>query len=176
MKTRKVTIHTGEKFDVPQGIQRIDSQSTHGWQVRYHGTKFFADGLAGSAAKALHSATRELLRRIATLPAPVSLKRTPSPRKSSDLPPGISGPVITTSATGAQSAVLSVFLPRFGQEPKVTSIHIGTPNTYTRTRYRQAVAAAVEMRAEALAVYEADATRARRREATALRKALRAAG
>jgi len=172
MKTRKVTIYTGQTFTVPQGIQRIDSHSTHGWQVRYQGTKFFSDGEAG-ADKALRNATRELLTRIATLPAPVVLKRTPSPSKRSNLPPGISGPVVSTSATGAQSAALSVYLPRFGQEPKVTSIHIGTPNTYTRTRYRQAVAAAVALREEALAAYEAAATAARRKEATALRKRLR---
>ena len=38
MKTRDVAIFSGHRFAVPQGIQRIDTKSTHGWQVRYHGT------------------------------------------------------------------------------------------------------------------------------------------
>ena len=47
MKTKEVTITTGEKFTVPQGTQRLDSRSTRGWQVRYQGTKYFPDGSAG---------------------------------------------------------------------------------------------------------------------------------
>ena len=43
MKQRNVTIFSGKAFTVPQGIQRIDTASTHGWQVRYQGTKFFSD-------------------------------------------------------------------------------------------------------------------------------------
>ncbi|MFY9513363.1 MAG: hypothetical protein WAQ05_20555, partial [Rubrivivax sp.] len=73
MKTREITLASGEHFSVPQGVQRLDSKSTHGWQVRYQGTKYFPDGSAGPQ-KALEAATRELLRRIATLPAPVALR------------------------------------------------------------------------------------------------------
>ncbi len=43
MKLRDVAIFNGQKFVVPQGIQRIDTKSTHGWQVRYQGTKMFSD-------------------------------------------------------------------------------------------------------------------------------------
>ena len=89
MKTRQVTITSGESFTVPQGIQRLDSKTTRGWQVRYQGTKYFPDGTTGPQ-KALEAATKELLRRIATLPAPVSLRRTASPSKTSNLPVGIS--------------------------------------------------------------------------------------
>ena len=54
MKTRKVTIYSGKTFTVPQGIQRIDTTSTHGWQVRYAGTKLFSDhSNDGSGAKAI---------------------------------------------------------------------------------------------------------------------------
>ncbi|HNK19898.1 MAG TPA: hypothetical protein PLG92_16140, partial [Piscinibacter sp.] len=63
MKTRNVVIHTGERFEVPQGIQRIDHRSTHGWQLRYGGTKLYSDGARGAAA-ALAAARQELLRRI----------------------------------------------------------------------------------------------------------------
>ena len=74
MKTRNVVIHTGERFEVPQGIQRIDHRSTHGWQLRYCGTKLYSDGARGAGA-ALAAARTELLRRIARLPAPSRLPR-----------------------------------------------------------------------------------------------------
>lgn len=175
MNTREATLPTGETFTVPQGIQRLDSRSTRGWQVRYQGTKYFADGTAGAKAS-LDAATRELMRRIATLPAPTGIKRTPSPNKTSTLPVGISGPiVITKSGTSQLSAALSVAIPRFGQTSTTRDIHIGTPNTYTKTRFKAALAKAIVMRQEALEQYEADATKAKRRAANELKRALRAA-
>jgi hypothetical protein len=173
MKTRTVTLANGETFTVPQGIQRLDSKSTKGWQVRYQGTKYFPDGTAG-ARKALQAATRELLHRIATLPAPVVLKRAPSPRKTSDLPAGISGPLLVSKNQGAsQSAVLAVLVPRFGRNNELKRVHIGTPRTYTKARFRAALAKAKEIRAEGLARYEADATKAKRKAAIAMKKVLR---
>lgn len=175
MKTREVTIATGEQFTVPQGIQRLDSKSTRGWQVRYQGTKYFADGESGPR-KALEAATRELLKRIASLPAPVVLKRAPSPSKTSGLPAGISGPLLVRKGEAAyQSAVLAVLVPRFGKKNQLKRVHIGTPSTYTKARYRAALAKAVQIRAEGLAQYEADATRGRRKAAMAMKKVLKAA-
>jgi hypothetical protein len=175
MKTRVVKLESGESFTVPQGIQRLDGKSTHGWQVRYHGTKYFADGSVGPK-KALEAATKELMSRIATMPAPVTLRRKPSPSKSSNLPVGISGPtVVTRAGTNNQSAVLQVLIPRFGQNPSVKSIYIGTPNTYTKTRFRAALAKAIELRQQVLQEYEEQATRAKRKAALAMRKELRAA-
>jgi hypothetical protein len=174
MKTREVTTATGETFTVPQGIQRLDSATTRGWQVRYHGTKYFADGSAG-AAKALQGATKELLRRIADMPAPVGLRREPSPAKGSSLPAGISGPiVIGKEGLGSRSAVLSVSVPRFGKPNQTKKVHIGTDQTYTKTRFRQALAKAIEIRTESLALYEAAATQSKRKAATAMKKALHA--
>jgi hypothetical protein len=175
MKTREVRIATGEKFTVPQGVQRLDSASTRGWQVRYQGTKYFPDGASGPR-KALESATRELLRRIATLPAPVPIRRAPSPNKTSALPAGISGPIIVgSSSSEVQSAVLSVTVPRFGRPNQTKKIHIGTPQTYTKTRFRAALAKAIEIRSESLAQYEAEATKAKRKAAMAMKKSLAAA-
>lgn len=172
MRTREVTLATGERFTVPQGIQRLDSKTTRGWQVRYQGTKYFADG-KDEPKKSLEAATRELLRRIASMPAPVALKRAPSPRKTSGLPVGISGPIVVRRAgSNRQSAVLSVLVPRFGQPNQIREIHIGTPTTYTKARYREALAKAMVLRQESLARYEAAATRARRKEATAMKKTL----
>jgi hypothetical protein len=175
MKTREVTITTGQKFTVPQGVQRLDSTSTRGWQVRYQGTRYFADGEVGPQ-KALESATRELLRRIGSLPAPVSIRRTPSPSKASGLPAGISGPLLISSASSElQSAVFSVTVPRFGQPNQTKKVHIGTSQTYTKARFKTALAKAIEIRTESLAAYEAAATKAKRKEATAMKKSLASA-
>ena len=172
MKTREVTLASGESFTVPQGIQRLDSKTTRGWQVRYQGTKNFADGQEGPK-KSLDLATRELLRRIARYPAPAGLKRTTSPRKTSALPVGISGPIVINKAgSERQSAVLSVLVPRFGQPNQVREIHIGTPATYSKARYREALAKAVQLRQESQEKYEAAATRARRKDATEMRRSL----
>ena len=175
MKTRHITLTSGESFTVPQGIQRLDSASTRGWQVRYQGTKYHPDGTAG-AEKALQSATRDLLRRIATMPAPVGLRRALSPSKTTALPVGISGPILVGKAgSQLQSAVLSVLVPRFGQPNQTKRLHIGTAQTYTKARYRAAVAKAVQLRSESLALYEAAATKAKRKEASAMKKTLSAA-
>ena len=175
MKTRQVTLDTGDTFTVPQGIQRLDSHSTRGWQVRYQGTKYYPDGTAG-AHKALDMATKDLLKRIASLPTPLGLRRQTSPGKGSSLPVGISGPILVNKAgLESQSAVLSVSVPRFGKPSQTKKIHIGTDQTYTKTRYRLALAKAIELRAESLAVYEEAATRAKRKAALAMKRALRAA-
>ena len=175
MKTRTVTLSTGASFSVPQGVQRLDSKSTRGWQVRYQGTKYFPDGEVGPS-QALEAATRELLRRIATMPAPVSLRRASNPKKTSGLPVGISGPIVIGKAgTDAMSAVLSVAVPRFGKVNLTKKVHIGTPSTYTKSRYRQALAKAIEIREQGMAQHEAEATKAKRGQAATLKKALRSA-
>jgi hypothetical protein len=171
MRQRKVKIYTGKSFTVPTGVQRIDSDSTHGWQVRYQGTKFYSDGVHGGPGEALAAATKELFNRIATMPAPVTLKRQPSPNKTSNLPPGISGPILHT---GGRSAVFSVTLPVWGETPKVRAIIIGNRKTYNSRRYREALAQAKAMRDEAVATYEAAATRARRKAARQLKQAMAA--
>lgn len=178
MKTRPVTIYNGEQFLVPQGIQRIDTHNTHGWQVRYQGTRFFSDG-TGTTRQSLDAATRELLQRIATMPAPTLLQKKPSVHKSSDLPPGISGPILVPARAGSRrrtaSAVLSVLLPRYGQPPRVKSIYIGTERTYSDERFERALEKAMQMRAEVEQRYEAQATRVRRQQARALRSELQQA-
>ena len=67
MKFRDVVIFTGKKFTIPQGIQRIDTRATHGWQVRYGGTKLFSDHSSdgSGAAASLEAARKELARQAA---------------------------------------------------------------------------------------------------------------
>lgn len=177
MKTRSVVIHTGRRFDVPQGIQRIDTVATHGWQLRYRGeTKMFSDGDAGGrgAARALETATAELLRRIERLPAPTGLQRAPNQSKGSDLPVGISGPLVRTrQPTGSRYACFLVAIPRYGDKPRRASVYIGTETTYSVDRYHQALAKAIALRTEAEQAYQRDATRDKRRQARELRQRLR---
>ncbi|MBA4175590.1 MAG: hypothetical protein C0505_03375 [Leptothrix sp. (in: Bacteria)] len=177
MKVRHVTIFSAEQFDVPQGIQRIDHRATHGWQLRYGGTKLFSDHSSdgSGAAASLQLATKELLRRIASLPAPSLLQRGPSANKRSGLPPGITGPVVRTRPnSGTRDCSLMVLIPRFGQKPRRRTIYIGTENTYTIERYEQALARAVEMRQAAETAYEKATTRAKRAAARELKTQLQA--
>jgi hypothetical protein len=177
LRLRTVVIFSGAVFKVPQGLQRIDSKSTHGWQVRCHGTKMFSDhSNDGSGARAsFAAATRELFARMAEHPAPTRLQRAPSHSKTSALPPGISGPIVRMRADrGTRTATLSVLLPRFGDKPRVASVYIGSESTYTPARYRAALKKALVLRAEAVAAYEAAEAQARRRAARELKAALAA--
>lgn len=165
MKVRDVVIFTGKRFEVPQGIQRIDHLATHGWQLRYGGTKLFSDRSTdgAGASSALAQATKELLARIAKLPAPSKLQREPNQNKSNDLPVGISGPVVRLrKGSSVRSCSLSVSVPVFGGSPRRRSVYIGSENTYTLRRYRQALARAIEIRTEAEATYAQAVTRAKR--------------
>jgi hypothetical protein len=174
MRIREIEIFSGAHFEVPQCIQRIDTKATHGWQVRYHGTKLFSDGSpdGSGARRALAAATRELLARIAALPAPVSLQKAPSAHKTSNLPSGISGPIVRQRRNArTRSASLSVLLPQFGKLPKCSSVYIGSEGTYTAARFKRALARAIELRRLAEEQYELDATRAKRKAGSALRAA-----
>jgi hypothetical protein len=179
MKTRTVTIFSGHVFEVPQSIQRIDHRATHGWQLRYGGTKLYSDGPpadGSGAAASLALATKELLKRIAELPAPSLLQRGPSEGKKSQLPVGISGPIVRLRRGSVlRDCSLAVLIPRFGDKPQRKSIYIGTENTYTLTRYKAALKRAVEMRREAVEAYEEAATKAKRADGRAHKKKLKAA-
>lgn len=171
MKFRDVVIFNGKRFKVPQGIQRIDTRATHGWQVRYGGTKLFSDHTpdGSGAAASLERAKQELAWRIARMPAPTLLQKRPSDSKSSDLPVGISGPIVRQRAgANVRSCSFSVLLPRFGQPPRCCSVYIGTENTYTIERYQAALDKAMVMRRAAEQAYERAATKAKRAAAKAL--------
>ncbi|MDP1899611.1 MAG: hypothetical protein Q8K96_04035 [Rubrivivax sp.] len=178
MKVRTIVIFSGETFDVPQGIQRIDHRATHGWQLRYGGTKLYSDHSndGSGAAKALGSATKELYKRIAALPAPSLLQRGPSLSKTSQLPPGISGPLVRQRKGGrTRDCSLSVLIPCFGGKPRRRTIYIGTENTYTLARYEAALVRAIEMRRVAEEAYEEATTRAKRADARAHKRLARLA-
>ncbi len=172
MKFREVVIFNGDTYQVPQCVQRIDHRATHGWQLRYGGTRLFSDHTndGSGAAASLEKATKELLKRIAVLPAPSLLQRGPSQNKTSDLPVGISGPVVRQRAKSqVRDCSLSVLIPRFGEKPLRRSIYIGTENTYTAARFEAALARAVEMRRAAEEAYERATTRTKRADAKVLK-------
>jgi len=171
MKFRDVQIFSGQRFQVPQSIQRIDHKATHGWQLRYGGTKLYSDHSndGSGAAAALEKAIAELKRRTAKLPAPTRLQSGPSRHKGSDLPVGISGPVVRQrKGSSVRDCSLSVSLPRFAGKPQRRSVYIGTENTYSVERYQAALAKAIALRAEAEAQYREAETRSRRAETRVL--------
>lgn len=175
MKTRDVVIFNGKRFKVPQCVQRIDHRYTHGWQVRYGGTKMFSDGTndGSGAAASLEAATRELIRRITTMPTPSKLQPRPSASKESGLPVGVSGPLVRMrSGSSTRYASLQVLLPRFGEKPQNKNVYIGSESTYTKERFQEALERAVAMRQAAEEKYRQDEAKARRAEAKALKAEL----
>lgn len=171
MKFREAVLFSGERFRVPQCIQRIDTRSTHGWQVRYHGTRMFSDhSQDGSGARAaLDRAIEELKSRIACHPAPTTLQSKPSQGKTTDLPSGISGPVFRLRAKSqVRVAEFSLCLPRFGRPPHRRTVHIGPADTYTAQRFGEMLAKCIALRQQAEAEYLRCATAERRKSAAAL--------
>jgi len=121
----------------------------------------------GSKARAaLRLATAELIKRIAKLPAPSGLRRDIASNKGSDLPVGISGPIVRTRpGRNTRDASFGVTLPRFGMKPTTRSVYIATENTYTLSRYKTALAKAIELRKQAERAYQLAATKAKRADA-----------
>ena len=185
MNYRECIIFSGETLLVPEHIQRIEIHptetggATYGWQVRYGNDEpIFGDRSAdGSGAEAsLLAATEELLHRIHTHEAPSGLRKTISASKKSDLPSGISGPIVRPP--GKRKVIQYYFgitIPRFGQKPTNTSVYIGTENT-AEQRYDLALAKAIQVRNRAEVAFQVAATGAKRSAAplpSKRRKALR---
>lgn len=173
MPARTALLPTGARIRVPEHIQRIDTRSTHGWQLRYgKPTMFFSDSKAegGSSRASLKMAVAALSKRLATLPAPTGLQRKASASKQNDLPAGISGPILRQrSGRSSPECHFSVNLPRYGEKPLRRSVYIANQNTYSKERYEEALAAAVELRKDAEKLYQQAATAAMRRAAEKLK-------
>ena len=170
MRVRNVVIFSGEIFQVPASIQRIDSRATHGWQVRYGSiddrTKIFSDHTndGSGAAASLEKAAQELHRRIKKFPAPTGLRTRPNSTKTTELPAGISGPALRNgSATGKTPYYcfqVSIPLPNGGNTTK--AVYISTENTKTSEREAAALEKAIHIREQAVRKYELAATRTKR--------------
>ncbi len=178
MKFRTVRIFSGQTFQVPEGIQRIDAEGTHAWQLRYgreadggqRVTAMFSDHTpdGSGAAAALERACAALLKKIKRMPAPTGLRSEPSASKRSKLPVGISGPVErwrTGRNTPSYSYLVSVPLPTGGNTTK--TVYIGTANTVTFEREEEALIRAMAIRDKAVEKFVRLATRAKRADARA---------
>ena len=167
MPSRTATLPSGAKVRVPEHIQRIDTRSTHGWQLRYgKPTLFYSDSKAEGAnpRASLKAATEALSERLLTLPAPTGLQRKASASKQNDLPAGISGPILRQrNGRSSPECHFSVNLPRYGEKPLRRSVYIANQNTYSKERFDEALAAALELRKEAEQLYQIAATAAMRR-------------
>ena len=165
MKYRKVVIFSGHIFQVPEHIRRTDTKRTRAWQLRYGKWKTFSDhSTDGSGAEgSLALAIEELIKRIDRLPAPTGLKQGNSSSKSNDLPVGISGPISRTRK-GRRVAEYNfgVTIPRFGDKPTNTNVYIGTENTFTDERYKEALAKAIAIRNKAERAFQTATTKAKR--------------
>ena len=171
MEYRTRIIFSGQSFEVPKHIVRMDSKRVHGWQLRY-GPKWtlfsdYSDDGSGAAA-ALMAATAELARRINKLPAPHGLRSEAHPDKANGMPLGISGP--TSRRRQVHTALeyyLQVTYPVPGGKPVNRSIYIATENTLTRERYQAALKKAIAMRDTGVRKFKLATTKAKREQAGA---------
>lgn len=165
MPAHSTVIVFDRPFQVPRSIVRIDHRHTHGWQLRFGRSRFFADQGrdAEGAAAALARATRLLRQRMAVLPAPTPLKERAGRNKRTALPVGISGPVERLRpGRGCAHYYLQVCIPVLGGRPRNCSVYIGTANTVDEERMQRALAKAIARRDEGLRVYRRAATAAMR--------------
>lgn len=165
MKYREVTIFTGAKFRVPEHIQRLDSKHTHGWQLRFGKWTMFSDhSNDGTGARtSLTAAKEELLKRIDKLHAPTGLRTTTLSSKTTDLPVGISGPVRSVKR-GRRVAEFNfvISVPQAGGRSTSRKAYIGTENTISDERIMEALAVAVDIRKQAVRVFQDTKTRTKR--------------
>ena len=163
MRSREVTLKNGTVLQVPSNIQRIECRGTRGWQVRYVGTKFFADG-KHSPRSSLKAAKAELAQRIQNHQAPNRLGQTIPTNKRSQMPLGITGPLVRKRASGIMECNISVSVPKFGGKPQRRTVYVGNQTTFSERRLDAAVKRAVKIRADAEEAYRVAATAARREE------------
>ncbi len=154
---RKVRVRGFGLFQVPRHIQRIDidepgKAGTHGWQVRWDGTKFFSDAATGKREPTASLARSErYLRSIYTGPRP-RLRETEHKDKKHRT--GIAG-VQLAYRRRKDRQIAEVYLrvnpPTQGGVPH--SIYVGTENTITQARMRLALKKARAMRDVMRAAY-----------------------
>jgi hypothetical protein len=170
MKYRKHKIFSGQTLNVPQHIVRLDDQHTHGWQLRYGKSKFFADHSndGSGAAEALRLATEELAKRISRLPAPTRLRTDVMKNKKTDLPLGISGPIPRLRPgrlTPYYNFQVSIPIP--GARSTNKNVYIGAENTMTPERIEQALAKAIALRDSHVRKKKLASTKSKREAAAA---------
>jgi len=164
---RSVTVRGFGAFEVPRHIQRIDiddegKAGTHGWQVRWNGTKFFGDASNGKRdpTRALARAERHL-RAIYDGPKPRLRDKEHKDKKHRT---GLAGVQLAYRRRRNRN-IAEVYLRVNPLSPGGTprSVYVGTENTVTQARLREALRRARAMRDEMRAEYIASLARAPRR-------------
>ncbi len=165
METRPCTIFTGEEFDVPRHIVRLDHRATHGWQLRLGKSKLFSDHSndGSGATAALGLATDELARRIARMPAPTGLRTQRRADKAHGMPLGVSGPSKRQrDGSGPIQYYLQVTYPVPGGKSVNRSVYIATENTLTKVKYQAALEKAIALRDSGVRKFKLASTKMQR--------------
>lgn len=172
MKPRTMCLSSGAVMEVPPYVYRVETPQACGWQMRYGvPSLYFADARTdtGLPGDSLALARQALLDRIRRIPPTGRVQSAPSISKKSNLPVGISGPIVRRrKGCGVEEVILSVNLRTFKGKSRTVSIYLGTRNTYTPERFERALQRAVDLRAKHEAEYVARAAAALNQMADAL--------
>ena len=150
-KPRQVSVH-GTVYDCPMFVHRIETDNTHGWQIRYktpeRDSRMFSDSLHGGPAAALQAACSALRLLLVLYPMPVQarLMIEPMRHKQNDLPAGITGPQLRVRKGRASYFSYQVNLPRRGGKARMTSVYISTEAGWTQSKADAALAKAIKLR------------------------------
>lgn len=136
-RCREVTCGAGT-FSVPRHIVRLESNNLAGWQVRWEGSKYFADGAEGDPSASLSDAIKYLRK----VWRPVRKVTTRNKAKTGTTP-GVA--LRQEKRDGAWYVIASH--PR-GGSPK--RFYVGTDRTWSETKYRQMLRKAKEARKQML--------------------------
>lgn len=139
-RCRRVATRFGE-YLVPRHIVRLDGERVSGWQVRWEGTRYFADGANGGPDAAFDAACQYL--RKVWRPIPKITNR----NTSDDNPhPGVA--VIRVESRGRACWYAESRHPRRGSPRR---FYIGTDQTYSENRAKVALKRAIQHRKAVLA-------------------------
>lgn len=163
---RRVRVAGAGVFDVPTHIVRIDSSkrrgATHGWQVRFKGTRMFSDGLYGGSAQRSLRAAKEFLTRVFVPPAspfPPLRSREAAGRKRVPLGvPGLSLRWAQKEKRNAKQLYIQVGVPVPVRGRKTlhrnVNIYVATDGTLTDGHLRRALQRAVDLRGRVDRLYQ----------------------
>lgn len=136
--TRTHVVHNWGVFTVPRHVVRIDIETgiraTHGWQVRYRGTKFFSDGIQADKSRTPKSALALAIAYLARIYVGQSVPMATSERASKGEKVRKAGVRICRrlNRRDFEEVYVEVCHPQYGKA--ATRLYVGTANTATRDR------------------------------------------
>lgn len=149
---RMVQVKNWGNLIVPRHIVRIDVEAgedrraTHGWQVRYRGTKFFSDTLRNDKTRTPLSALEMAIEYLAGRYAGQSVPLRKSENQSKSEMTGTNGVRIVRKLNqrDIEEVYVEVVHPLRGKSPK--RLYVGTANTATQKRLDAVLERGVAMR------------------------------